>query len=449
MRMKNETTALLSCAVLLLCGALLTSCSKEYFDDDEYVKAVSNAFPVSDIDEDHEWVTTEVVSASVNLEAWDGEYLVYFYDADPAEGDARLLNTALVEGSDVSRFTVPTSMDDEVYVVATAADGEGEAYLGCFTIDDGDLSVSASGFGSTPVSCDVSTSVPKEYTFVFEKDFPVPGDYDFNDVVMSISMEKAPAGTAANSTTKDIIYLTVTLRAVGCTEQVAGCLRLLGTSSSIISSTYTCPTEEFFVNGDIANEDYVPINTKSAGRYFSANGTAERCIVLFNDAHYAISGINADTENYGVRPSYNTSYDDGAYATSEKTNVYAITFSSGGGYTFKYFNVTDNLDPFIVTAYNGAYYETHTYPYKIDEVAHYWRTAVSGDVSNYYTDNYPWALLCPGEFSYPLEGQVIGLYTSNILSGAYQSAGHSFGEWARDHTAATDWYEYPRASLVY
>ena len=69
----------------------------------------------------------------------------------------------------------------------------------------------------------------------------------------------------------------------------------------------------------------------------------ERCIVLFNNAHYAISGIDADTENYGVRPSYNTSYDDGAY----------------------------------------------------------------------------------------------------------QSAGHSFGEWAGDHTAVTDWYEYPRTSLVY
>lgn len=437
--------------IIVWAVVLMASCSKEYFDSNGYVDVVSNAFPVADIDEEHEWQTVTTVEANIDVSALSGEYVVYIYTTDPTVyDDARLLTTAIVEDSDVSRFALPSAAENTLFALAVPT-GEGRSYGSSFTIDNDAAAITFTGQeGNYYAWIDVLTAItPQEYTYVFEKDFPVPGDYDFNDVVLSISLEKVPAGVGENNSSNDIIYIAVTLRAVGCTEQVAGCLRLVGTSSSMLTTTYTCPTEEFFVNSDATNTNYVPVNTKAYRRYFSAHGTAERCIVLFNDAHYAISGVNAETENYGVRPSFNTSKDLGSYAVTEKMVVYAIAFSGSGGYAFKYFNAADNLDPFIVTAYNGAYYETHTYPYKTDEVAHYWRTAVSGDVSTYYTDNYPWALLCPCDFSYPIEGQVIGLKSGSVLGGAYQQGHHSFAEWAVDHTAATDWYNYPLSSLVY
>jgi hypothetical protein len=38
---------------------------------------------------------------------------------------------------------------------------------------------------------------------------------------------------------------------------------------------------------------------------------------------------------------------------------------------------------------------------------------------------------------------------NSIVSGSYQTIGHSFGEWVMDATSATDWYEYPADGAVY
>lgn len=446
----NETMkSSITCAVILL--ATVTAChDEEYFNQADYENIVADAFPVTDIDGTHDWTTATTVTATIDLtDTYDGDATVKIYGGAPDNTDSRLYTTALADGATTVMFSLPTDNNGTVYATATDSN-DSTIMCGTFAVDGTHVDISPDEGDALTDTQDTPADTPMEYTYCFENDFPVPGDYDFNDVVMTVSMTKSPDGTTGNSTGKDIIYLTVTLRAVGATDQMAGCIRLVGTTSSILTSTYACPTEEFFLNSDIANENYVPVNEKSNRTYASANATGEMCIVLFNDAHYAISGIDADVENYGVRVAYNTSDDDetGDNTVEEKTNVYKITFNSSGGYTFKYFSMED-IDPFVITAYNGTYYEVHTYQYKTGEVMHYWRTGVTGDTNDYYTDNYPWALAVPGTFAYPTEGTAIGIYSGNVLSGAYQTSRHSFGEWAQDHTQAVDWYDYPNSSLTY
>jgi len=106
----------------------------------------------------------------------------------------------------------------------------------------------------------------------------------------------------------------------------------------------------------------------------------------------------------------------------------------------------DNLDVFIVESYNGGYWEVHTVPFKTDEVL----AAYYKNIKDKYDDNIPWAICVPGnDFKYPNEWQCIGIRNGSVITGAYQEFGHSFAEWAEDHTKATDWYKYPTEGLVY
>jgi hypothetical protein len=63
--------------------------------------------------------------------------------------------------------------------------------------------------------------------------------------------------------------------------------------------------------------------------------------------------------------------------------------------------------------------------------------------------NYPWAISVPGSFKYPMEWQYIGAMEGTFIDGAFREEGHSFGEWAKDHNQATDWYNYPDEELIY
>ena len=101
----------------------------------------------------------------------------------------------------------------------------------------------------------------------------------------------------------------------------------------------------------------------------------------------------------------------------------------------------DNLDPFIIAMYNGNFWETHTYNYRLAKVFY----------DYYYQTTLPmiWALCVPtGTFRWPLESHLIGNYKDGVLTGAYREYGHSFGQWAADKTQSTDWYFYPTLSAT-
>ena len=102
----------------------------------------------------------------------------------------------------------------------------------------------------------------------------------------------------------------------------------------------------------------------------------------------------------------------------------------------------DDLDVFMLKDYSGSIWEVHIPVYTTAQVL--WEYNLPN------VPILPWAICIPiGQFSYPLEGNYLGMYKDNILSGAYMEQGHSFGEWAANKTMAQDWYYYPTQNMVY
>jgi len=124
-----------------------------------------------------------------------------------------------------------------------------------------------------------------------------------------------------------------------------------------------------------------------------------------------------------------------------------VTFKEEYVSSLNYFTL-DNLDPFILTEYNSGIFETHLERFKEVQA-----------IKDYFVDttfkDLPWALMVPqSDFHYPLEGQSIGYRKRTedgivALMGAYTELGHSFGEWAEDHTRFYDWYLHPNIKMTY
>jgi LruC domain-containing protein len=283
-----------------------------------------------------------------------------------------------------------------------------------------------------------------DWRYCFEDNFPVPGDYDFNDIVMSFEGTKYYSGTSYN---RKISYtnLRVRLDAVGATKQLAAALHLSGIKAENIKSVS-------FLQGsaDFGGDQRI-LTSPASGNYTicgisGSSAYNEVVIPLFNDAHYFISGGRKNANGLVDRFFYNTVKDDQESGIAREVTPREIQIH------IEFNNVTDlrasDFDLFIIEQYNGNNWEVHTYPYKKVEVLSSFLSNQSR-YSDVYNDPYPWAILVPGTFRYPKEWTPVGSYRDNIIGGAYRSPGRSFGEWARDHNVATLWYNYPDESLVY
>ena len=280
---------------------------------------------------------------------------------------------------------------------------------------------------------------PLSLRYCFEDQFPDAGDYDFNDVVLTVT-------PTLNDKT---LTIQVSLDAVGALKTIGACIRLISVKSTDLESytvTKGFASPEGQGLGDYNNIDtgdtFVPENT-------SPNNTNNMVIVLFKDAHWAIHPEKSSDGGVG-RYYYNTYPDDGgkhnnAYA-EPATATYTLVFKDADKAKSM---LAENLyDVFIVEPYNGAYWEVHTVQngFKTAQVI----TPIKPEgYAQAYGSNMPWAIMVPGDFKYPKEWQVIGKRTGGALTGAYQTAGHSFAEWAEDSEKATDWYLYPTSGLVY
>lgn len=324
-------------AIPVIVAAVLTACKEEdYFDKDRYQELIGRAFPVAQVDPQHDWTLAEVA-------------------------------------------------------------------------------------GSTAIR------------YCFEEDFPQEGDYDFNDVVLTLMPVR-------NGST---VNLQVTLDAVGGVKQTAGAIRVKGVSRDDVAAV-SVRGDFDFDNGKPLSS-YMIIDSKEPLLPDGKKRTQDIVINLFSDAHWAM-GRSLMTDGSVRRWMYNTvAYDDTsrpdrAYVTPVSVTYTIELTSEAAARRF----CAENLDAFIIENYNGIYMEVHTFPFKTDEVIYEYMADKAA-----YADNYIWALQVPASFCYPAEGTVIGSDRSGTLTGAYQMPGHSFAEWAADRTKATDWYKYPSAQLIY
>ena len=280
--------------------------------------------------------------------------------------------------------------------------------------------------------------------YCFEDNFPDAGDYDFNDVVLTVSP------TLVDKT----LTLKVSLDAVGAQKTIGAAIRIVGLHSTDLDS-YTA-TKAFTPLPANYDANYQNINT---GETFltenqAPNNTGSMVVVLFKDAHWAINPVQGD--NVLVQNAfYNTvkrddNYENKRYVEPQEAE-YTFVFKDAEKAQSM---LSENLyDVFIVEPYGASYYEVHTVQngFKTAEVITEPKPVNSQGKSyaEAYGSNMPWAIMVPGTFRYPLEWQVIGTKAGGALSGAYKSAGHAFGEWAENSSNATDWFNYPTDDLVF
>lgn len=281
--------------------------------------------------------------------------------------------------------------------------------------------------GHNASTVDGSNSYTKfGYRFCFEDQYPSPGDYDFNDVVMNVIKYPFSNGN------KKKFYIQVSLDAVGATKQLAAAIRLYGVNSSEINSITRLSTYTTMQEGTTGlNQTIISQDSISQGVMHGLVGGV--VLPLFNDAHYAISGTISPRNFYNTKTSGTT--------VTPKIVTFLIDCKNSSTYNNL---VATNLDPFILYSYNSNIWEVHTYYYKESKVL-YTRNAGASSV-------YPWAIMVPSDFRYPIEWQPITVKITNENSsdtGAYSTEGHSFAGWAKNKNTNTDWYKYPVSGKVY
>jgi len=422
-------------AILIMIG-MNVSCTRNMFDVDKYNALVDSVSPVDTVDEHHTWTLTTSKTLQIQAPDTGDVQKVKILTANPwVTGNAEVVAEAWASAGEQfqMQITYPNIMtklyaalvDDEGRYSVVQFDPESESL-----VTFSDLIVDHEKLSYEPQ--------PQQFTYCFEEEYPTPGDYDYNDVVLRVSQKR---------TGEREIRFTVQLAAVGATEQIAAAIRLAGFSYNEIENVMTVDSLSFNrTNGkDFPNQmkTVIPMDkTWFYDSFWSSGMNGEAVINLFGDAHWATGDLLE--ENFGMmtRKKYNVSNTASADKPQfvPRTLTYIVTFRSSANLN----NLSmDQVDPFILRMYNGGIFEVHQYAFQNSPVFY--------DYSPSTIKNLPWALCVPKkDFHWPLDGKNIGFIMKEVHTyGAYSTTGHSFGEWAMDRTRALDWYNYPNGSLVF
>ena len=419
-----------SLIITLIAGITTTltivSCDKNVYDEERHGELIHYYSAVDSVDQQHMWMLTQSKTLRYQVPSGSSYEQLRFYTADPlTDKSAELMNTVFVKSGQSGSVSLSVPYL-QTSIFAALVDGDGN-----YTVASLPSSQTYVDFTDTTTGRPLSSLKAQTYSFLFEENYPEPGDYDYNDVVLRISQERI----AENK-----ISVNVTMSAVGAAKQIAGCIRLVGYRYQDIDSVYI--TDKSFNDGINTQMLYFHKDTIP----FIEGQNHEAVLNLFCDAHWAMAfNLSAD---YGLfqRKKYNvsTSSGDDYQLRAPRSLSYIVTFKDASA--LNYFTL-DTLDPFIITDYNAGTWETHTEQFKDAKVLH-----------DYFVPSFkdlPWALMVPeADFLYPLEGTEIGYRKRTesgtvAMFGAYTTIGHSFGEWAEDHNNYLDWYLYPNKQLTY
>ena len=409
--------------ILAAVGLTFLSCEKEQFDQDIYNELVDYQFLIDNIDREHDWCLTHSDTVTI-VTSEEGIHDVQVLTANPylsaeseiaAEGVC--YQNAQRTGYEVTlAYTLPI-IQEKAYIAAKRADG---TYMGVvyFSVgaDTVDLDIEVMQSAGTLVK-----PTPQTFTYLYEEGFPLPGDFDFNDLVLRISK------SATNVSYQ--VDLTVTVEAVGASRSFAGAIHLAGVNYSDVESV------EILKDGRM-DKDY-PLRRMviDSDKTLLKGRNGEAVINLFESGHYV---MNNELNKVG---SVQTMFYKTTKAVKEESSAIVPAVSRTYRITFKDRNVSRNLsfdqiDPFLVQDYNGGLWEIHTYRYKFAETL----KSIFNGKSSFYDNHISWAVVIPkADFRYPVEGMSLGTYNSKTgeTFGPYTS----FAEWMTDHTQNQDWYK--------
>ena len=239
------------------------------------------------------------------------------------------------------------------------------------------------------------------YSYAFEDNYPKAGDYDFNDIVLNVTLP------AAGNDVKELKYK-IDLRAVGAVKQLGAGLRIRGIDKNNV--------EEVNFGAGAAQRTGSLNSGIFENASYEANGN-ELVIPLFGDAHYVYGYTGAQ------RPMLNT-----GNASTPLTDIYTLEVNVKLKNEISVPSVTDGLDFFI--AYQGI-------GQKRTEIhlTHFNSATANGQLADnevlevIKAVNNTWALCVPDKFAYPTE--------TTVITNAYSK----FADWAHDQSSTTDWYK--------
>lgn len=420
-----------SLIVKMIAGALTlivaASCDKNVYDEKRHGDLIHYYSSVDSVDQQHMWMLSQTKVLRYQVPAAGNYKQLQVYSANPlVDRSAELMNSIYVSAGQVGSLSLNVPYLVSMLYVALVDGAEN------LTVASVPSSQAMVDFSEVATGRAVSSIKPQTYTYLFEENYPEPGDYDYNDVVLRISQQR---------TAKNQITVGVTIAAVGAVKQIAGCIRLVGYRFQDIDTVSTTTGMSF---NDGINKQILYFH-KETDLLIEGNNH-EAVLNLFCDAHWAMA-FNPSAD-YGLfqRKKYNvtTESGDNAQLRSTRTINYVITFKDD--VTLDNFT-HETLDPFILTDYNAGTWETHTEQFKSAQVLHKYFVPSFKDL--------PWALMVPdANFKYPLEGTEIGYRKKTdtgvvAMFGAYTTIDHSFGEWAEDHNNYLDWYLYPNTALTF
>ena len=412
-------------------------CSKNLYDEEKYEEYIKYNSPVDSVDQYQEWKLTTERSYQITANVIQDIEKVQILTANPlSSSTAYVMNQSEITAGESKWLTVSVPLTQNTLYVALV-DKDGYYYVKSFAVTQTEVDFSGGINTGTPIA----TLKPQTYTYLYEKNFPLCGDYDYNDLVLRIGMER---------TAPKQIQIHVTVSAVGCGEgsqtdddpnnQIGALVRLLGVNFNEIDSVTTANGKTFDDNLPAGSKDMINNTTT----YRTGQKGTEAVITLFNDAHWAMDPYQSTMENSGMiatRKFYTTSLSSDEQYESRPTvsQTYIVYFKDSK--TADQMTL-ESLDPFIVHLYNGARYETHLDDYKAAQVIFQYNVEIK-------IKDLPWALLVPtADFKYPLEGVQIGFRKRTSTGvpfndGAYATSGHSFGGWVENCQSNLDWYYYP------
>ena len=411
-----------------LCAMMLVSCNRNMFNEDDYNNLVEQEQPVEGIDPSHTWELTKMYYMTVSVgNVMPAATRLQILSDNPAAGDGATILGDYLLSNENKQYIAFIAPDYMTTFYAALVDGNNNYTVTSFT--SAERSIGFSKLLATNVKVDTRKIGKQVFSYCFEDEMPVPGDYDYNDVVLRISQER----TASNQITLDI-----TLAAVGSLSQVAAALRLVNYKFDDIESVTTVGDETFDKGYKKTSLPFIKSN-----ELLMEGSNGEAVLNLFEDAHWATGVAKYASEGYLPRYRYNVSKTASAddEKMSPRTISYVITFKNP--LSLNYFTLNE-LDPFVIVEFNGALMEEHAiYRYRTVTTLHEYTQPTNAVIL-------PWALVVPsGSFRYPLDGVNIGFAKDDALFGAYMTINHAFGEWAAKAGYARDWYFYPTENMVY
>ena len=408
---------------------VVTGCVRNQFDLQRYEEIVDEMSPVVDVDENHDWQLSTTKSLMVDLTGLEDIVRIQILTDNPVATDqATLVGEAFVTSKAVVPMTITyPNLQEKLYVAAI--DSEERYTIVTFEPKVKDVV----NFSNPIIDKKKLTNLNQLqiFTYLFEEEYPEPGDYDYNDIVVRLSMRR---------TGLQEVHINVELAAVGASKQLAFAIRLFGYKATDIEKVTTVDNASFDVVGGVAFPDQM--RTVMKEKDLLLTGIYQEAVLnIFADAHWATGDkLNAD---YGVmtRKRYNVSNTKndiyGTFIPREIT--YVVTFKDG--VDIDYLSL-GQLDPFVIEQYNSANWEIHTYAFHNSQVL----SPYPGQVIT----SLPWALCVPNStFRWPIHAVAVGGRKQGASSGAYHTFDHSFGEWAQDKSRSTDWYLYPDKEDTY